>query len=133
MNEARSKGRSRAMLGAHIIYNNKKSTLDCQIRNISETGARLAMSETVALPDEFELQVPHRARTYKARLRWRTGDSVGVELLDGEKSAAGNKAAAESRDRLAELEAENAALRAQVETLNLLLAEQNKALKARAA
>ena len=84
MKEARHYERVRTILGARIIFNNKRSTLECQIRNISAAGAKLAVSETVALPDEFDLHVPQRGRTFRARLRWRSADGVGVEFVRDE-------------------------------------------------
>ena len=41
------------MLGAVVMYNNKNSTLDCAIRNISETGARLV--DVMGLHSEYRV------------------------------------------------------------------------------
>jgi hypothetical protein len=111
------------MLGAVVMYNNKNSTLDCAIRNISETGARLVLSDSVTLPQEFDLHVPHRGRTYRARLRWRDADSVGVELFANEEAvAAAERDRAPPKPRMAQdIEAENAALRAEVHELRRML------------
>ena len=49
MSEARKLDRARSILGAHIIFNNHNSTVDCQIRNISKSGARLAMTAVHAM------------------------------------------------------------------------------------
>jgi hypothetical protein len=103
-------------MGAHAIFNNGQSTIDCQIRNISRKGAKLVLSEAVTLPEEFDLVVPSRGKTYRARLRWRTLSSTGVEFL-----ATG--ASAELANRLDDLLAENALLRQRVAELTRQLAE----------
>jgi PilZ domain len=111
MNETRNSGRVRAILGAQIIFNNRNSTLDCQIRNISQKGARLAFSSSVSIPQEFELSVPQRGRTYRARLRWRDAEGAGVEFIDEQAQPASGRDPADLVRRVAELEAENAGLR----------------------
>ena len=125
MQDTRSNGRNRAMLGAQIVYNNRQSTLDCQIRNISDKGARLSLSDTVTVPDEFDLLVPHRGRTYRARLRWRARDSIGVEFAMSEEPAARAEHTFDPAHRIAELETENARLQAKIAELSRLLEAAN--------
>ncbi len=124
MDVPRNTERNRSMLGAHIIFNNRNSTLDCQVRNISATGARLVLSETVALPEEFELFVPQKGKTYKARLRWRKADGAGVELTsDAMPGATMKTGAPDLPQRVAHLENENALLRLQIIDLTRRLNE----------
>jgi len=44
MPEARRSGRLRTLFGAQIIFNNRTSVIDCAIKNISATGARLVLA-----------------------------------------------------------------------------------------
>lgn len=113
MTEARHSERVRTMLGAQIVFNNKNSTIECQIRNISSTGARLILSESLTLPQEFDIVVPQKGKTYRARLRWRTPEGAGIEFIQDDK----REAAPVSRDlalRVRELESENELLRKRV-------------------
>jgi hypothetical protein len=48
------------------------------IREISDTGARLLISDSVALPDEVELFIPHKNQTFSSQIAWRRGEEVGV-------------------------------------------------------
>ena len=48
------------------------------MRNLSSDGALLLLSEMIALPAAFDLEVPHRQRSYTAHVRWRAGGRVGV-------------------------------------------------------
>jgi hypothetical protein len=88
MKEARRYERVRTFLGAQVIFNNNRSTLDCQIRNISPGGAKLVLSDSVALPSEFDVYIPQKASTYHAVLRWRLPGSAGIEFLRGEAGSA---------------------------------------------
>jgi hypothetical protein len=81
MDERRSDVRARSLLRGRIIFNQRGSTMDCVIRNLSATGARIVMGETVVVPKEFELSIPQKGTTYRARLRWRTATEFGVEFL----------------------------------------------------
>src|SRR3954451_9413755 len=74
MAERRTDSRSRSFLGAKIVFNSRNSSMDCLIRNISPTGARLLLSSAVVIPDEFELQIPKQGRSFRARLAWRRAD-----------------------------------------------------------
>ena len=120
MSESRKSERARSILGAQIIFNNRNSTIDCQIRNISRTGAKLMLSDSVTLPEEFDIDVPQKGRVYRARLCWRDDRSAGIEFVTG---AAGGQPAEDARLVVARLEAENNALRLRVLELTRLLDE----------
>ena len=120
--EHRRETRQRVFLKGRIVFNNGASTFDCLVRDMSGSGARLALSETAALPEGFELFVPQKDRTYRATLRWRREDGVGVTF--GEEAGRAAPAEGPAADpagadaslnallrRISELETENAALR----------------------
>jgi hypothetical protein len=116
MAERRNDSRSRSFLGAKIIFNGRNSTIDCLIRNISQTGARLFLSGNIVIPDEFELQVPKQGRSFQARLAWRRGDEFGVQFVRDQAGAA--SVSADLAAKLRRLEDERAALRARVAQLS---------------
>jgi hypothetical protein len=115
MPEARRSERVRAFLGAKIIYNNRTSIVDCVIRSISTSGAKLALACSLQIPGEFELQIPQKGRSYRARLVWRNIEGAGVEFItaDVQKS---------TEVRLRETEIENAQLKERVLGLSQKLA-----------
>jgi hypothetical protein len=82
MTEARRSTRSKALIGALALFNEGRLSVECQIRDISSTGAKLLISSMIPLPHEFMLQVPSRGQTYKVVLRRRHGDQAGVEFVD---------------------------------------------------
>jgi hypothetical protein len=121
MENTRNPGRARAILGAQIIFNNRNSTVECQIRNISSKGARICFTDAVSVPEEFELFIPQKGTTYRARMRWRDTEGAGLEFIDGEKRV--EKAMPDTTQRIAALEKENARLRLRVSELLQRLGE----------
>ncbi|GEP05429.1 PilZ domain-containing protein [Methylobacterium oxalidis] len=129
MSEHRRETRQRVFLKGRIIFNNGASSLDCLVRDLSSSGARLALSETTTLPDSFDLFIPQKDRTFRAQLRWRRPDGIGITFVDEqarpEPAAPQAPAAAEGADasiavllrRVSELEAENATLRRLLATM----------------
>ena len=81
MNHRRSE-RMRVFMAARILFNQGMMKVDCTIRNISDGGARLEVSDSVTLPEHFDLHIPQKNITRKVRLAWRNGDFCGVSYID---------------------------------------------------
>ncbi|KQO72450.1 pilus assembly protein PilZ [Methylobacterium sp. Leaf111] len=125
MSEHRRESRLRTFLKGRIIFNKGASTMDCLVRDLSASGARLALTETSTLPESFDLYIPQKDRTYRATLCWRRADGIGITFVDEAAPAPvpvsvpaaapppADEAAAMLAlvRRISELEAENAALR----------------------
>ena len=76
----REQFRRTVIKGAKIVFNDRQSTLDCRVRDMTTEGARLDLSTQQLLPHEFELQVSgNQAR--RCGLRWAHGTFVGVRFL----------------------------------------------------
>jgi hypothetical protein len=69
------------MIGGKVVFNDQRSVVDCIVRNLSETGAKLVFSAHVRLPDEFDLELSQKGRSYRARVMWWAGESCGVLFL----------------------------------------------------
>ena len=108
MSEQRTRARARSFLKGRIVFGNKATTRDCVVRNISETGAKLHVSDSVTIPDQFDLHIPQRDETLRSRLKWRRADEVGVAFTSAART---DEVSPEVSARLRELEAENALLR----------------------
>ena len=109
MAEVRRDERVRAFLRARIIFNNHNTTIECTIKNISASGAKIVLSEALTIPNEFDLEVPQKGRTYHARMMWRDAGSIGVHFIE-----AGMEAFAAQNHQLVQLHAENRRLKATV-------------------
>jgi hypothetical protein len=82
MSERRLISRKRSLLQGRIFYNNRRSSVDCLIRDISDTGAKLKFSESIAVPEVMELYIPNKEEIRRARVQWRAGGEIGVGFDD---------------------------------------------------
>jgi hypothetical protein len=120
MNERRALPRHRTFIRGRIYFNNRLSSTDCIVRELAENGSRLEVSETVTLPDTFELYLPSKDEYFHAKVEWRRGNSVGIswprEQVAGQTGEQGDPQAL--ADRLAKLEREVASLRKRLDSLH---------------
>lgn len=54
--------------------------IPCTVKDVSKSGARLGLPDTVVLPDEFQLKVLGYAFLLRVRLVWRNGHCAGVRI-----------------------------------------------------
>ncbi len=108
--------RSKSLIAARITFNNGQSTLDCLVRNLSETGAKLVTSAAVSLPERFDLFLSNKSVTHRARIVWRRGEEIGVRFEDAQPPSENSGAADEGalKQRIRELEAEVARLQSRI-------------------
>ncbi|MFN3685304.1 PilZ domain-containing protein [Salinarimonas sp.] len=117
--------RHRVLIAGTIRYAGGIGTASCVVRNLSETGAKLTLSESLNLPTHFDLAIAQKNAVHRCELRWRRGEEAGVAFLDASASA---PAAAPAppiatpeidalRARIRTLEAENARLKARIAEL----------------
>ena len=78
MSERRRLPRGRCILGARVIFNNRRFTFDCTVRNRSEGGLLLSVPDEAFMPDRIELQFDNRAAILPAQVVWRSGGRAGV-------------------------------------------------------
>ena len=81
MEERRKAPRERTFLNGRIAFNNKNSTKDCFVKNCSDEGAKIAVGETLPLPNEFDFLIPGRRESRRARLVWRHGTQAGLTFV----------------------------------------------------
>jgi hypothetical protein len=82
MRERRIAARQRSFLQGRVYFNNRRSSIDCLVRDISGTGAKLVFSSTITIPDVVELWLSNKEEVRRARVQWRRGDEVGVTFDD---------------------------------------------------
>ena len=122
MVEARRSERVRSFLRARILFNNGASTIDCMIKNISTHGAKIEIAHSMSVPTDFDLEVPQRGRTYRAKMMWRAADSIGVEFAENGVTAENAQAT------IQRLETENRKLRSSVTLLTKRLEDLGQAV-----
>src|SRR5262249_36025459 len=76
--ERRPKSRKQVLMGAVIAYDEGRHAFDCTIRDISETGARIAIPRNRRLPQDFFLINMKDRVAYEARIARNNGADTGV-------------------------------------------------------
>jgi hypothetical protein len=116
--ERRTLLRKRSFLQGRLYFNNRRSSLDCLVRDISSQGAKLKVSDSIAIPEMVELHIPNKDETYRAKVQWRTGLEIGVTFENDEApSIVPGPGPADLLERVRRLEAEVASLHRKVNEL----------------
>ncbi|MDH6265149.1 hypothetical protein M2360_000530 [Rhizobium sp. SG_E_25_P2] len=74
--------RLRALKAGRIVFHHGGSTIDCTIRNLSATGAKIALEQALLAPDVFDLQFQDGTMR-PCTVRWRKLTEIGVSFDDG--------------------------------------------------
>ena len=73
--------RQRVLKTVKVYRLNGSHAVDCQVRDISETGARIVCKDQLALPNEFKFVLPNDNVMHLAKVVWRRGDLAGIVFL----------------------------------------------------
>ena len=76
--EARTAPRVRSFLRGEIVHSNGAIRIECVVRDISESGARIQVSSAVTIPEHFDLVIPQRNQREKSRVMWQHGTEIGL-------------------------------------------------------
>jgi PilZ domain len=90
--------------------------IDCLVRDFSDSGARIELNGSATLPHTFDLFFPLRQATFRAQVRWRGENEIGLTFENPE-SAPTDPVQARLVQRVLQLEAENAELRTRLAEL----------------
>ena len=98
--------RARTFLKGIVYYNNRGTSIECTIRDISDTGAKVEFSSLVTLPDLIELYIPQKQKTYQARVMRREPYEIGISFEDQRSGEARRGVDGELAERVVKLESE---------------------------
>jgi hypothetical protein len=79
--DKRGSARHRTLRGAKIIFNNRVSVVDAQVRDISDGGCRIRVAAPAHLPATFLLQITGMPGEKRCEARWRTNSEIGVKFI----------------------------------------------------
>ena len=79
--------RNRVLKSGKIISMDKWSVVDCTIRDISTTGARIICGDQAAIANEFRFLIPSENTICTARVVWRRDNMLGI-VFTSEKTRA---------------------------------------------
>ena len=81
MKQKRQHLRSRVLKGAKIVIGDC-SLFDCLVRDLTKTGARVKIANTVHLPDRFALSFDGGRSFRECAVIWREFAEAGIQFLD---------------------------------------------------
>ncbi len=77
MQDRRASMRDKVLLGGVAEVNERGATMDCVVRNLSESGACVEIDGT-KLPEQMNLTIARKGRSYLAKTIWRQANRVGL-------------------------------------------------------
>lgn len=78
MQDRRHSVRDKVLLGGVAKINGNGSTMDCVVRNYSDSGACVEFDASSKLPEEMNLTIAHKGRSFLATMIWRQAGRVGL-------------------------------------------------------
>jgi PilZ domain len=76
--ELRIARRNKVLKAGKILIAGNLGVVDCTIRDMSETGARIVTGDQMAIPNAFRLVVPMDNIMREAIVKWRRGTLIGI-------------------------------------------------------
>lgn len=81
--DKRTTFRRRTFISGLISFNQRQSTMNCVVRNLSKTGALLRLDGPLTLPTMFQMTLPERGRNYLVKVVWASPHAMGVTFVAG--------------------------------------------------
>ena len=81
MKERRQSSRHRTVRRGTILFDERRSGIDCTVRNLSDSGACLEVTTSIGLPEEFEFVIAGEVNSLKCKLVWRSGNRIGIAFI----------------------------------------------------
>jgi hypothetical protein len=81
MQDRRESVRDKVFLGGVAEVNQAGSRMDCVVRNFSDSGACVEFDSAKPIPEQVNLTISRKGRSYLARAIWRQANRVGLAFL----------------------------------------------------
>jgi hypothetical protein len=78
MLDRRQSVRGKVLYGGVAETEERGSTTNCVVRNISEQGAGVEFDSVAKVPEQFTLTIARKGRSYFARMIWRQANKIGL-------------------------------------------------------
>ncbi len=79
--ESRAAKRLKVLKTGKVIFNKNLAVINCTVRDLSETGAKLVFGDaSVVVPDEIKLVLQQDNTVREAKVMWRKGEAIGVHF-----------------------------------------------------
>jgi hypothetical protein len=103
--------RQRTFLKGTLYFDNRRASIECVVRDISNSGARLTFDHPANVPDNVELFIPNKQQTLRARVQRRAPNEIGIAFEVARSLEPRRASDAELQERVETLEAEIAVLK----------------------
>ncbi len=80
--QVRQEPRHKVLRKGKITYSNGNFEVECQVRDINSTGAKLKLAGDVTVPSCFQLTIYPEKVTRAAQVCWRNDLVIGIRFLD---------------------------------------------------
>jgi hypothetical protein len=80
LDDKRRASRHRVLKEGKIVMHNNLSVVDCSIRDLSDSGARIRCKDQPAVPTDFKLLLTADLRIRDAHVVWRKDDQLGLQF-----------------------------------------------------
>ena len=78
MQDRRERARDKVFMGGVAEINERGSTMDCVVRNFSETGACVEFDSAARIPEKMQVTIARKGRAFLAKIIWRQANRVGL-------------------------------------------------------
>ena len=78
MQDRRHSVRDKVLLGGVAKIDERGSTVNCVVRNFSKEGACVEFDNRAKLPEQVNLTIARKGRSYLSRMIWRQANKVGL-------------------------------------------------------
>jgi hypothetical protein len=78
MLEHRKHPRRRTLKAGRIVFNQRRSVINCTVRNLSDGGACLEVATSVGVPDDFDLIIEPEGSSRSCHVAWRSEHRIGA-------------------------------------------------------
>jgi hypothetical protein len=117
MAERRKSLRQKSFLRGCVYFNKGRGSMDCLVRDFSNQGARIIMSDAVNIPAVIELEIPQKNQTLRSRVIWRHGVEIGLAFADADLVPSAPSASNDLTERVAQIENEMALMQRMLKRL----------------
>ena len=110
--------RVRTFLKGVLYYDRRSVSIDCIIRDMSDTGARISFPSPVTIPDNVEIDIPQKQRTLFARVQRRDQFEIDVSFEDQRMSEPRRASEGSLAERVKKIEDDLVLMKGLLEKLN---------------
>lgn len=72
--------RRRVLFSGKLVNDDASMTIDCVIRDLSQTGAKVRLAGTAPVPNEVWLIEVREGLAFRCRVAWRASPELGLEF-----------------------------------------------------